>query len=76
MPLRDDLLNPIPGDNPSGVSLRYERIYDQIKEARTEDDESIPVGAWQRQAKKAEVLRQHITLGMLYSGTPPKRCGI
>lgn len=54
MPLRDDLLNPIPGDNPSGASLRYERVYDQIKEARTEDDESIPTGAWQRQAKKAD----------------------
>jgi len=54
VPLRDDLLNPIPGENPSGVSLRYERIYDQIKEARTEDDESIPTGAWQRQAKKAD----------------------
>jgi type VI secretion system protein ImpA len=54
VPLRDDLLNPVPGDNPSGVSLRYERIYDQIKEARTEDDESLPTGAWQRQAKKAD----------------------
>lgn len=41
MPLRDDLLNPIPGDNPSGANLRYERIYDQIKEARTEGEESI-----------------------------------
>lgn len=54
MPLRDDLLNPVPGENPSGVSLRYEKVYDQIKEARTEDDESIPVGAWQRQVKKAD----------------------
>ncbi|HVT98592.1 MAG TPA: type VI secretion system protein TssA [Acidobacteriaceae bacterium] len=54
MPLRDDLLNPIPGDNPSGVSLRYERIYDQIKEARTEEDDSIPAGAWGRTAKKAD----------------------
>ncbi len=54
MPLRDDLLNPIAGDNPSGVSLRYERVYDQIKEARTEEDESIPSGEWQRQAKKAD----------------------
>jgi type VI secretion system protein ImpA len=54
VPLRDDLLNPIPGDNPSGVSLRYERIYDQIKEARTEDDDSIPAGAWERTAKKAD----------------------
>jgi type VI secretion system protein ImpA len=54
VPLRDDLLNPIPGENPSGVSLRYERVYDQIKEARTEDDESIPSGAWERQSKKAD----------------------
>jgi type VI secretion system protein ImpA len=41
VPLRDDLLNPIPGDNPSGASLRYEKVYDQIKEARTEGDASI-----------------------------------
>lgn len=54
MPLRDDLLNPIPGDNPSGASLRYERVYDQIKEARTEDDDSIPSGAWEHQAKRAD----------------------
>ena len=54
MPLRDDLLNPIPGDNPSGVSLRYDRVYDQIKEARTEDDDSIPGGAWERAPKKAD----------------------
>lgn len=54
MPLRDDLLQPIPGENPAGVSLRYERIYDQIREARTEDDDSIPSGAWERAAKKAD----------------------
>ena len=54
MPLRDDLLNPIAGDNPSGPSLRYERVYDQIKEARIEDDESIPTGDWERQAKRAD----------------------
>jgi len=41
VPLRDDLLNPIAGDNPSGVSLRYDRVSDQIKEARTEGDASI-----------------------------------
>ena len=41
MPLRDDLLNPIPGENPSGISLRYDRVSDQIKEARTEGDASI-----------------------------------
>ncbi|MDE3188672.1 MAG: type VI secretion system protein TssA [Acidobacteriota bacterium] len=57
MALRDDLLNPIPGDNPSGVSLRYERVYDQIKEARTEEDESIPSGEWQRAAKRADYVQ-------------------
>lgn len=54
MPLRDDLLNPVPGDNPSGANLRYERVYDQIKEARTEEDDSIPSGAWERAPKKAD----------------------
>ena len=54
MPLRDDLLNPIPGDNPSGANLRYEKVYDQIKEARTEEDESLPSGDWERQVKKAD----------------------
>lgn len=54
MPLRDDLLNPVAGENPSGVNLRYERVYDQIKEARTEDDDSIPSGDWQRQVKRAD----------------------
>ncbi|HEY1743720.1 MAG TPA: type VI secretion system protein TssA [Granulicella sp.] len=54
MPLRDDLLLPIPGENPSGASLRYDKVYDQIKEARTEDDSSIPTGDWGRTAKKAD----------------------
>ena len=54
MPLREDLLQPIAGDNPSGKNLRYDRVYDQIKEARTEEDSSIPSGAWERQAKRAD----------------------
>lgn len=41
MPLRDDLLNPIPGENHSGVNLRYDKVSDQIKEARTEGEESV-----------------------------------
>ncbi len=41
VPLRDDLLNPIPGENPSGVNLRYDRVSEQIKEARTESDASV-----------------------------------
>ena len=37
MPLREDLLNPIAGENPSGVDLRYDNrllLFDKIKEAR------------------------------------------
>lgn len=53
MPLRDDLLNPIPGDNPSGSNLRYDPVYDKIKEARREDDDA-PQGEWQRERKTAD----------------------
>lgn len=53
MPLRDDLLEPIPGSNPSGESLRYAAVYDQIKEARREEEE-INQGDWQRERKKAD----------------------
>jgi type VI secretion system protein ImpA len=53
MPLRDDLLNPIPGDSPSGTSLRYAPVYDKIKEARRQDDDA-PQGEWQRERKVAD----------------------
>lgn len=53
MPLREDILNPIAGDNPSGQSLRYAPIYDKIKEARREDDE-LSQGAWQFERKVAD----------------------
>lgn len=52
--LRDDLLKPIPGENPSGANLRYSPIYDKIKEARFEDEDSAPQGEWQRERKKAD----------------------
>ena len=44
MPLREDLLAPIAGENPSGEDLYYDKVFDQIKEARREDDESLPEG--------------------------------
>ena len=55
MPLRDDLLTPIEGENPSGPNLQYDvKVFDVIKEARQEDDESIPAGTWGRAPKKAD----------------------
>ena len=53
MPLRDDLLTPIPGNNPSGENLRYAPVYDKIKEARREEDDA-PQGEWQRERKTAD----------------------
>ena len=55
MPIREDILAPIAGDNPSGVDLRYDTkllIYDKIKEARRQDDE-LNQGAWQSERKTA-----------------------
>lgn len=53
MPLRDDLLNAIPGENPCGENLRYAAVYDKIKEARREDD-VVPQGDWQIALKAAD----------------------
>ncbi len=54
MPLREDLLNPIPGDNPSGAYLYYAPIYDKIKEARRQEDDTGPTGVWARERKAAD----------------------
>ncbi len=53
MPLRDDILAPIPGENPSGENLEYAPVYDQIREARREEDDA-PQGDWQRARKVAD----------------------
>jgi type VI secretion system protein ImpA len=55
MPLREDILTPIPGDNPSGIDLRHDTkllIHDKIKEARRQDDD-LAQGAWQSERKTA-----------------------
>ncbi len=54
MPLREDILTPIPGDNPAGQDLRYAPVYDKIKEARREDDD-LAQGAWQHERKVADL---------------------
>jgi len=49
MPLYEEILVPIAGDNPSGIDLRYDTnllIFDKVKEARRQDDE-LAQGDWQ-----------------------------
>ena len=53
MALPENILTPIPGDNPGGVNLRYDPISEKIKEARREDDE-LPTGEWQTERKVAD----------------------
>jgi type VI secretion system protein ImpA len=49
----EELLSPIPGNNPSGENLYYSPIIDKIKEARRQDDAG-PQGQWERERKTAD----------------------
>lgn len=52
----DALLAPISDDNPSGESLRYSGLYDEINEARRADD-NLNQGDWQKELKVADFRR-------------------
>ena len=47
------LLQPISGESPSGESLRYAGLYDEIAEARRADD-GLSQGEWQTEQKVAD----------------------
>jgi predicted component of type VI protein secretion system len=53
MPFPDDLLNPIEGPNPSGANLRYDPVYDKIKEARREEAQP-PAGMTEQDRKVSD----------------------
>ena len=53
MPLRADIFEPIPGDNPGGEDLYYSPLFDQIKEARKQETED-PQGDWEHAIKTAD----------------------
>src|SRR6266851_2708618 len=63
MPLPEGLLNPIPGENPSGQSLRYDPVYDKIREGRRADEElqlseeASKRDVWGHALKKADFLQ-------------------
>lgn len=50
----DLLLAPIPGEDPAGEWLRYSGVYDEIQEARREDDPALPQGVWKTPLKRAD----------------------
>jgi type VI secretion system protein ImpA len=53
MAFRDDLLTPIAGENPAGTDLRYDPVYDKLKEARREELD-VPAGDWEVTRKTAD----------------------
>jgi type VI secretion system protein ImpA len=47
------LLQPIPGEKPSGENLRHSQLFDDIREARRADD-TLSQGDWKREPKVAQ----------------------
>ncbi len=48
------LLAPVQGAAPTGLPLRYDPVFDRIREARRQDDASLPQGIWARELKRAD----------------------
>lgn len=49
----DQLLAPLPGENPSGTNLLYAGLHDEVREARRADD-VLEQGEWKREPKVAD----------------------
>ena len=43
----NDLMAPITGGNPAGENMNYSPVFDQIREARRQDDPSLAMGEWE-----------------------------
>jgi type VI secretion system protein ImpA len=50
------LFQPLPGDAPAGQDLRYEPIWDEIEQARKEQDNSLVLGAPPKKGEWAQVV--------------------
>lgn len=50
----ETLLAPISDAEPAGSSLRYEGTYDRVREARREDDPTLPMGEWETKLKVSD----------------------
>jgi type VI secretion system protein ImpA len=50
----ESLLHPIREDLPTGPPIRFDPIFDRLREARREDDQSLPMGVWEQSPKRAD----------------------
>src|SRR5579864_8255164 len=53
MTLPENILSKIPGENTSGQNLRWDPLYEKVKEARREEDD-LPQGEWVYKVKTAD----------------------
>ncbi|WP_446743438.1 type VI secretion system domain-containing protein [Silvibacterium acidisoli] len=66
MLILEQLLEPISLEEPSGPDLRYAAITDQIRDASLVEDDTLPMGQWTRQARRADyALVESLTAGAL-----------
>ena len=52
----ENLLAPLPENSGVGQHLRYDPLYDEIREARKEEDETLSQGIWLHDLKKADFI--------------------
>ncbi len=50
----EQVLAPIATENPSGSNLRYDPVYDYIRDLRREEDPNLPQGVWKTEPKRAD----------------------
>lgn len=66
-----------PLDEESGVYLRYEPVYDEIREARREDDTQLSQGVWQTDYKRANwIAVEHLCVDALTHQTRDLQLGL
>ncbi|HEY0846743.1 MAG TPA: type VI secretion system protein TssA [Noviherbaspirillum sp.] len=52
--LLDQLIAPIPGDHPCGEDVSFSQAFDDVREARRQDDPSLTQGDWETELKTAQ----------------------
>lgn len=50
----ETLLMPIAGDSPAGESLTSSETYSSIRDAREEEEATLPLGQWEHELKRAD----------------------
>ena len=54
IPALKDFLSPVTPQNPTGSSVRYDPLYDDVRLHRQEDDSRLSMGIWKTDLKRAE----------------------